>query len=192
AHQRDQVLPPVRGSPTYLDFPGQDDIETVPGLPLGEEHVALADLDRLHLLGERFRRLRVHALEDPAASQYLVHRAPPTGAGPAPWQVYAQRRRKPGSARLATRGVARDRAGHDRQQTRLPTPAGPSSAGRPAAADRPPIAGPAVHFPGRALRSPVPPDACRVTPGLPVGCPARSTPGSRDQDQRLARGDGGP
>ena len=70
----DQVLPAVGRAATQLDLAGQHDVEAVAGLALVEDDVALADLDRLHLLGERLGGLRVDALEDPAAGQYLIHR----------------------------------------------------------------------------------------------------------------------
>jgi len=64
----------VRRSATKLDLAGENDVKAVTRLALIEDDVPLAELDRLHLLGECLGSLRVNALEDPAASQYLIHR----------------------------------------------------------------------------------------------------------------------
>ena len=76
AHQRDQVLPAVGGAPPELHLAAHDDVKTVARLALVEDDLALADVDNVHLLGERFRRVGVDALENPAAGQHLIHSAP--------------------------------------------------------------------------------------------------------------------
>ena len=93
-HHRDQVLPSVRSAAPQLQLAGEHDVETVPRLAFAEDHLALAELDRLHFFGERLCGFWIYPLEDPAASQYLVHRPPPVarprartslGADHRPW-----------------------------------------------------------------------------------------------------------
>mgnify|MGYP000659138807 CR=1 FL=1 len=53
AHDRQQVLPAVRGPPTDLHLAGDDDVQPIAGLTLGEYRVPTREIDRLQLLGQR-------------------------------------------------------------------------------------------------------------------------------------------
>ena len=73
----EQVLPAVRRLAPDLHLAGDDDVEPVTRLTLGEDRRATRELRGLQGLRQCLCCIRLHALEDPCADQYLVHSIAP-------------------------------------------------------------------------------------------------------------------
>ncbi len=75
-HDGQQVLATVRRTAADLHLAGNDDVQAVAGLALGEDRMPAREVDGLQLLRQRRYGGRFDALEDSGPGQDLVHVAP--------------------------------------------------------------------------------------------------------------------